>query len=157
MFQISRTAFPSASAVEQSSRSPGEGRRYSELGFLDEVRALCLAAINGRLVETVRFQGAKVVGARAKTTIGSVEVGDSWRKVFTNPFRRSTQETFSYEPSRMPASGTRASSALEAAGVGSGGLISLRTLQLALLAAIVAILGAALAYVLRFYRRIGNP
>jgi hypothetical protein len=57
----------------------------------------------------------------------------------------------------MPASGTRASSALEAAGVGSGGLISLRTLQLALLAAIVAILGAALAYVLRFYRRIGNP
>ena len=57
----------------------------------------------------------------------------------------------------MPATGTRASSALEAAGVGSGGLISLRTLQLALLAAILAITAAVLAYVVRFYRRIGNP
>jgi hypothetical protein len=40
---------------------------------------------------------------------------------------------------------------------GSGGLISLRTLQLALLAAILAITGAVLAYTVRFYRRIGNP
>jgi len=30
-------------------------------------------------------------------------------------------------------------------------------LQLALLAAIVAITGAVLAYTIRFYRRIGNP
>ena len=42
-------------------------------------------------------------------------------------------------------------------GNGSGGLISLRTLQLALLAAILAITGAVLAYTVRFYRRIGNP
>jgi hypothetical protein len=41
-------------------------------------------------------------------------------------------------------------------GNGSGGLISLRTLQLALVAAILLITGAVLAYTVRFYRRIGN-
>jgi hypothetical protein len=42
-------------------------------------------------------------------------------------------------------------------GNGSGGLISLSTLQLALLAAILLITGTVVAYTVRFYRRIENP
>lgn len=77
---------------------PLEGNRYSSLDFLDEIRALCMAAIRGHLVETVRFKGSEVVGARATAQIGKAEVGDSWRKVFTNPFRRSHTKTFTYPP-----------------------------------------------------------
>jgi len=77
---------------------PVEGHRYSDLDSLDEVRALCLAAVRGHLVETVRFKGSEVVGASATARIGSAEVGDSWHKVFVNPFRRGQKKTFTYEP-----------------------------------------------------------
>jgi hypothetical protein len=77
---------------------PPEGHRYSDLNSLDEIRALCLAAIRGNFVETVSFKGTEVVGARGKARIGNAEVGDTWRKVFTNPLRPTRKETFTYRP-----------------------------------------------------------
>jgi hypothetical protein len=77
---------------------PREGFRYSELEFLDEIRAICLAAIRGDVTETAVFKGDKVIGGSAKAKIGTVEVGDSWRQVFTNPFRRVRRASFSYQP-----------------------------------------------------------
>jgi hypothetical protein len=77
---------------------PIQGRRYSDLDFCDEIRAICLAAIRGDVSETVWFKGQEVVEARGRAKIGSREVGDSWRAVFTSPFRRRTKRTFVYEP-----------------------------------------------------------
>jgi hypothetical protein len=77
---------------------PMAGRRYSDLDFRDEVRAICLAAIRGDVRETVWFKGGEVVGGKGSATIGSQEVGDSWRALFTNPFRRRTKKSFLYEP-----------------------------------------------------------
>lgn len=76
---------------------PAEGHRYTDLDCLDEVRALCVAAIRGELRETVLFKGDEVVGADATIKIGSIETGDSWRQ-FTNPLRRPVKRSFDYEP-----------------------------------------------------------
>jgi hypothetical protein len=54
---------------------PPEGRGYSDLSQLDEVRALCLAAIRSEFRETVWFKGKDVVGGRGWATVGSEEVG----------------------------------------------------------------------------------
>jgi hypothetical protein len=75
-----------------------EGRRYSDLSQLDEVRALCLATIRGEFRETVWFKGEDVVGGRGWATVGSEEVGDSWRQLFTNPLRFRKKRSFEYEP-----------------------------------------------------------
>jgi hypothetical protein len=77
---------------------PREGHRYSDLAYLDEVRAICFAAIRGEVEETVWFKGEDVVGGTAKAKIGSRETGDSWRQLFTNPLRHRTKKSFTYEP-----------------------------------------------------------
>lgn len=77
---------------------PPEGRRYSDLSQLDEVRALCLAAIRGEFRETVWFKGEDVVAGRGWATIGSEEVGDLWRQLFTNPLRLRRKRSFAYSP-----------------------------------------------------------
>jgi hypothetical protein len=75
-----------------------EGRRYSDLTQLDELRALCLAAVRGEFDETVWLKGDDVVGARGRAKIGSGEVGDLWRQVFTNPLRRTRKRVYAYDP-----------------------------------------------------------
>jgi hypothetical protein len=77
---------------------PESGHRYSDLPYLDEVRALCLAAIRGDIEETVWFKGNDVIGGRPRVRIGSAEVGDAWRKLPTNPLRRAIPKSFTYEP-----------------------------------------------------------
>jgi hypothetical protein len=76
---------------------PREGHRYTDLDCLDEIRALCVAAIRGELRETVVFKGDEVVGADTRLKVGSTEIGDSWRQL-TNPFRRPVKRSFEYEP-----------------------------------------------------------
>jgi hypothetical protein len=76
---------------------PREGHRYTDLDFLDEIRALCVAAIRGEFRETVLYKGDEIVGADARVMIGSTETGDSWR-CLTNPFRRPVKRAFEYEP-----------------------------------------------------------
>jgi hypothetical protein len=76
---------------------PLEGKRYSDLPYLEEIRAICLAAIRGDITETVWFKGGEVIGGAGKAKIGSSEVGDSWRRLFTNPFRKSTKKKFIYD------------------------------------------------------------
>jgi hypothetical protein len=75
-----------------------EGRRYSDLTQLDELRALCLAAVRGEFTETVWLKGDDVVGARGRAKVGSDEVGDLWRQVFTNPLRRTRKRFCTYDP-----------------------------------------------------------
>lgn len=75
-----------------------DGRRYSDLTQLDELRALCLAAVRGEFSETVWLKGDDVVGARGRARIGSREVGDLWRQVFTNPLRRTRKRVYAYDP-----------------------------------------------------------
>lgn len=75
-----------------------EGRDYSDLMQLDELRALCLAAIRGDFRETVWFKGDEVIGGRGWAKVGSEEVGHRWRQVFTNPFRRTRKRLYAYEP-----------------------------------------------------------
>jgi hypothetical protein len=77
---------------------PLEGHRYSRLPYLDEIRAICLAAIHGEIEETVWFKGRDIIGGTGSAKIGSTKVGDSWRKLFTNPLRRATKRSFVYEP-----------------------------------------------------------
>jgi hypothetical protein len=73
--------------------------RYSDLEEpLDEVRALCLAAIRGDYKETVRFKGAEVVSSTAVVLIGSREEPLHWRQLFTNPLKRTRRCKFDYEP-----------------------------------------------------------
>jgi hypothetical protein len=74
------------------------GHCYSDLSQLDEVRALCLAAVRGEFRETVWFKGDKVVAARGYARVGSAEVGDLWRRVFTNPLRSRRKCLYEYEP-----------------------------------------------------------
>jgi hypothetical protein len=54
---------------------PREGHRYTDLDFLDGIRALCVAANCGKLRETVLFKGDEVVGADAKVRSGSLRPG----------------------------------------------------------------------------------
>jgi hypothetical protein len=68
------------------------------LDYLDEVRAICLAAIRGDVSETAWFKGSEIVGGAGKVKIGTSEVGDTWRQLFTNPLRRSRKKSFNYEP-----------------------------------------------------------
>jgi hypothetical protein len=75
-----------------------DGRRYSDLTQLDELRALCLAAVRGEFSETVWLKGDDVVGARGRARIASGEVGDLWRQVFTNPLRRTRKRVYAYDP-----------------------------------------------------------
>lgn len=75
---------------------PLEGHRYTDLDFLDEIRALCVAAIRGDFRETVLFKNDRIVGANARVGVGSVETGDSWRRL-TNPFRRPVRRSYEYE------------------------------------------------------------
>jgi hypothetical protein len=77
---------------------PLNGHRYSGLPYLEEVRAICLAAIRGEVEETVWLKGDSIVGGSARAKIGSTTVGDSWKKLFTNPLRRATKKSFSYRP-----------------------------------------------------------
>lgn len=77
---------------------PCGGHRYSDLEFVDEIRAICLAAVRGEVTETAWFKGDKVVGGSGKAKIGTAEVGDSWRQIFTNPLRRARRASFTYEP-----------------------------------------------------------
>jgi hypothetical protein len=76
---------------------PRGGHRYTDLNFLDEIRALCVAAIRGEFRETVLFKGDQVVGADAKIRVGSIETGDSRRRL-TNPLRRPVRRSYGYEP-----------------------------------------------------------
>ena len=39
-----------------------------------------------------------VGGARGRARIGSGEVGDLWRQVFTNPLRRTRKRVYAYDP-----------------------------------------------------------
>jgi hypothetical protein len=76
-----------------------EHTRFSDLEEpLDEVRALCLAAINGKYKEKVRLKGDEVVSSHGIVQIGSREEPVHWRQLFTNPLRRSMRRAFSYEP-----------------------------------------------------------
>jgi hypothetical protein len=75
-----------------------EGQRYTDLAQLDEFRAICLAAVRGEFTETVWLKGDEVIGARGRAKIGSGEVGDYWRQVFTNPLRRTRKRDYSYDP-----------------------------------------------------------
>ena len=77
---------------------PPEGHRYSDLDLLDEIRAICLAVIRGEFRETVWFKGDEVVGGHGVVRIGSSDVGDRWRKVFSNPFTRTVRRSYSYAP-----------------------------------------------------------
>lgn len=77
---------------------PPTGRRYSDLGQLDEVRALCLAAIRGQYEETVWFCGDDVVRSHGVAVIGSRQAPVHWAQLFFNPFRRMRRRHFEYEP-----------------------------------------------------------
>lgn len=77
---------------------PVEGHRYTDLDFGEEIRAICLAAVDGGVRETVWYKGSDVVGGRGYAHIGSREVGDHWRKLLSNPLRRAVKVSFSYEP-----------------------------------------------------------
>jgi hypothetical protein len=74
-----------------------KGRDYSDLNQLDELRALCLAAIRGEFTETVWLKGEGVIGGRGRAKIGSSEVGHFWRQVFTNPLRRTRKPVYRYD------------------------------------------------------------
>jgi hypothetical protein len=72
-------------------------RRYSDLDEpLDEVRALCLAAVRGDYEETIRLKGSEVVSSRAVVRLGSRDEPIRWRRLFTNPFTRATTARFDY-------------------------------------------------------------
>jgi len=76
-----------------------ERSRFSDLEEpLDEVRALCLAAVRGNYRETIRLKGDEVVSSRGIVTIGSREEPVRWKQLFTNPFRRSVHRVLRYEP-----------------------------------------------------------
>jgi len=77
---------------------PVEGRRYSDLDALDEIRAICVAVIHGEFHERVWLKGEEVVGGHGVVRIGSSEAGDRWRKLFTNPFTRTVKRSYSYAP-----------------------------------------------------------
>ena len=74
-----------------------EGREYSDLSQLDELRAHCLAVIRGEFTETVWQKGDKVIGGRGRARVGSNQVGNFWRHVFTNPLRRTRKRRYAYE------------------------------------------------------------
>jgi hypothetical protein len=65
---------------------------------LDELRALCLAAVRGEFRETVWFKGEDVVGGRGWAKVGSREVGHLWRQASTNPLRRTRKQLCGYDP-----------------------------------------------------------
>ena len=67
---------------------PASGRRYSDLDQFDEVRALCLAAVDGRYRETVWMIGDEVVRARGVVTIGSAQVPALWAHLRWNLLKR---------------------------------------------------------------------
>jgi hypothetical protein len=75
-----------------------QGRDSTDLTQLDELRALCLAAIRGDFTETVWMKGDDAVGGRGRARVGSGEVGHFWRQAFTNPFRRTTKHMYPYDP-----------------------------------------------------------
>jgi hypothetical protein len=54
--------------------------------------------VRGEFDETVWLKGDDVVGARGRAKIGSGEVGDLWRQVFTNPLRRTRKRVYAYDP-----------------------------------------------------------
>lgn len=75
---------------------PATGRRYSDLDQLDEVRALCLAAVEGRYRETVWMIGDEVVRARGVVTIGSARVPALWAHLRLNLLKRPKRYEFDY-------------------------------------------------------------
>jgi hypothetical protein len=77
---------------------PPNGRRYSDLAQLDEVRALCLAAIRGQYRETVWLRGDNVVRSRGVAEIGSAEAPINWAQVSFSLFRRARCRRFDYDP-----------------------------------------------------------
>jgi hypothetical protein len=77
---------------------PTRGRRYTDAPFLEEVRLLCSAVIEGRFTETIWLKGAEVVQTRGEVRIGDKVIPHFWRQLFTNPFRRRRMKTISYSP-----------------------------------------------------------
>ena len=80
----------------ESSRFRPTGRRYSDLDQSDEVRALCLAAVDGRYRETVWMIGDEVVRARGVVTIGSAQVPALWAHLRWNLLKRPKRHEFDY-------------------------------------------------------------
>lgn len=77
---------------------PLERGRYTDLTALDEVRALCLAAVKGRYRETVWLKGDDVIRSSGVAHIGSREAPVRWAQLSTNPFRRAMRLDLAYEP-----------------------------------------------------------
>ncbi len=77
---------------------PRAGRRYSDLDQLDEVRALLLAAVEGRYRETVWLLDEEAVRSNGVVTIGTTDVPVVWAQFRLNPFRRPVRREFDYAP-----------------------------------------------------------
>lgn len=76
---------------------PREGRRYTHLPLIEEVRAICTAAVRQGLEETVEFRGPELL--KGTGTIRLAEpVTVRWRRAFFNPFRARTRERVKYQP-----------------------------------------------------------
>lgn len=76
---------------------PPRGRRYTNLPLGDEIRAICLATIAGRLEEWVVFAGAEVVRGK-----GVIEIPPTitvrWGQI-TSLFRRDKHKVhYQYQP-----------------------------------------------------------
>jgi hypothetical protein len=71
-------ASSSHSAAGPSSSSARRIATTADLTQIDELHALCLAAVRGDFRETVWFKGDEVIGSRGWAKIGSDEVGHRW-------------------------------------------------------------------------------
>lgn len=77
---------------------PARGRRYTDTPFLEEVRLLSSAVMQGRFTETIWLKEDEVVQSRGEVTIGDKPVAVFWRQLGSNPFRRRRKEMISYTP-----------------------------------------------------------
>ena len=75
---------------------PNTGHRYTKLPLVEEVEAISLAVINGKLEESVVLDGEEVLFGKG-TVVLLEPITVRWRKMFFNPFRRSRSEKFNYE------------------------------------------------------------
>lgn len=78
---------------------PTSHARYTDLDPLDEVRALCVAAINGEYRETIWTDRGDVVRSHGTVRVGSAVIPVRWRMLgLRRPFRKLVRADIEYEP-----------------------------------------------------------
>lgn len=79
---------------------PLKGKRYTGLGFLAEVEALCKAVLQGRFEEDVVTVNGRVIGATGSVTLesGQGKVTDSWTRIAFDLFRKKVRSHHVYQP-----------------------------------------------------------